>query len=36
MDMVYKYKDTFGLNDEIGACPNIEVDRCYRQLTILS
>ena len=26
MDMVYKYKDTFSLRDEIGACLNIEVE----------
>ena len=25
MDMLYKYKDTFSLRDEIGTCPNIEV-----------
>ena len=24
MDMLYKYKDTFSLRDEIGTCPNIE------------
>ena len=23
--MLYKYKDTFSLRDEIGTCPNIEV-----------
>ena len=26
MDMLYKYKETFSLRDEIGTCPNIEVD----------
>ena len=26
MDMLYKYKDTFNLSDEIGTCINIEVD----------
>ena len=26
MDMLYKYKDAFSLRDEIGTCPNIEVD----------
>ena len=25
MDMLYKYKDAFSLRDEIGTCPNIEV-----------
>ena len=25
MDMLYKYKDTFSLRDEIGTCLNIEV-----------
>ena len=24
--LIYKYKDTFSLRDEIGTCPNIEVD----------
>ena len=24
--MIYKYKDTFSLRDEIGTCPNIEID----------
>ena len=23
--MLYKYKETFSLRDEIGTCPNIEV-----------
>ena len=27
MDMVYKYKEAFSLRDEIGTCPNIEVER---------
>ena len=26
MDMLYKFKDTFSLRDEIGACPNMEVE----------
>ena len=26
MDMLYKYKDTFSLKDEIGTCLNIEVE----------
>ena len=26
MDMLYKYKNTFSLRDEIGTCPNIEVE----------
>ena len=26
MDMLHKYKDAFSLRDEIGACPNIEVE----------
>ena len=25
MDMLYKYKETFSLRGEIGACPNIKV-----------
>ena len=25
-DMLYKYKDAFSLRDEIGTCPNIEVE----------
>ena len=25
-DMIYKYKDALGLRDEIGTCPNIEID----------
>ena len=25
MDMLYKYKEAFGLRDEIGTCPNIKV-----------
>ena len=27
MDMLHKYKDTFRIRDEIGTCPNIEVER---------
>ena len=26
MDMLYEYKDAFSLRDEIGTCPNIEVE----------
>ena len=26
IDMLYKYKDTFSLNDEIGTCPSTEVE----------
>ena len=26
MDMLFKYKEAFSLRDEIGACPNIEVE----------
>ena len=26
MDMLYRYKDTFSLRDEIGTCLNIEVE----------
>ena len=26
MEMLYKYKKAFSLRDEIGACPNIEVE----------
>ena len=25
MEMLYKYRETFSLRDEIGTCPNIEV-----------
>ena len=25
-DLLYKYKDTFSLRDEIGLCPNIKID----------
>ena len=25
-DMIYKYRETFSLRDEIGTCPNIEID----------
>ena len=25
-DMIYKYKDAFTLRDDIGTCPNIEID----------
>ena len=26
MEMLYEYKDAFSLKDEIGTCPNIEVN----------
>ena len=26
MDMLFKYKEAFSLRDEIGTCPNIEVE----------
>ena len=26
MEMLYKYKETFSLRDEIGTCPNIEAE----------
>ena len=26
MGMLYKYKEAFSLRDEIGTCPNIEVE----------
>ena len=26
MEMLYKYKEAFSLGDEIGTCPNIEVE----------
>ena len=26
MEMLYKYKEAFSLRDEIGTCPNIEVE----------
>ena len=25
-DIIYKYKDAFNLRDEIGTCPNVEID----------
>ena len=25
-DMIYEYKEAFNLRDEIGTCPNIEID----------
>ena len=25
-DLLYKYKDTFSLRDEIGLCPNIKIE----------
>ena len=36
MDMLYKYKEAFSLRDEIGTCPNIEVEiEVTRQIPIL-
>ena len=30
-DMIYEYREAFSLIDEIGMCPNIEIDiRCHR------
>ena len=30
MDMLYKYREAFSLRDEIGTCPNIEVEnKCH-------
>ena len=26
MEMLYKYKGAFSLRDEIGMCPNIEIE----------
>ena len=26
MDILYKYKDSFSLSDEIGTCPHMEVE----------
>ena len=26
MDMLYEYRDAFSFRDEIGTCPNIEVE----------
>ena len=26
MEMLYKYKEAFSLTDEIGTCPNVEVE----------
>ena len=26
MDMLYKYKEAFNLRDEIGSCPNTEIE----------
>ena len=35
-DMIYKYREVFSLRDEIGTCPNIEIDiECHRQNAIL-
>ena len=27
MDMLFKYKEAFSLRDEIGTCPNIQVEK---------
>ena len=27
MEILYKYKEAFSLRDEIGTCPNIEVEK---------
>ena len=27
MDMLFKYREAFSLRDEIGTCPNIEVEK---------
>ena len=32
-DMIYEYKDTFSLRDEIGTCQNIEIDIDVRDST---
>ena len=34
MDMLYRYKETFNLRDEIGTCPNIGRNRCDGQISI--
>ena len=35
-ELIYKYKDAFSLRDEIGMCPNIEVEiDCNRQVPFL-
>ena len=34
-DMLCKYKYTFSLRDEIGTCPNIEVEIDIGQITFL-
>ena len=26
MELLYKYRETFSLRDEIGTCPNIEIE----------
>ena len=34
--MIYEYREAFSLRDEIGSCPNIEIDiDVNRQGTIL-
>ena len=37
MDMLYKYKEVFSLRDEIGTCPNkeIEIEVTDRSLFLL-
>ena len=35
MDILYKYREAFSLRDEIGICPNIEVEIDVTDVTIL-
>ena len=35
MDMVFKYREAFSLRDEIGTCPNTEVEIDVTDNTIL-
>ena len=34
MNMLYKYKEAFSLSDEIGTCPNIEVEIFIRSYNV--
>ena len=34
MEMLFKYREAFSLRDEIGTCPNIEVEIDVRQIPI--
>ena len=34
-DMSYEYRDAFSLRDEIGTCPNIEIDIDITDRTLL-